>query len=149
MLWLHYEWDQNYGKLIKNALSPAKVQKGKTVTRCYNNKSKLRGQGRTAPGVSGPFPLSQISKNCAMAIAVSLIVTGFWAGTRSPPGAYSSMTDKPKFHSKMIKNGRWTIVVTARHGPESRVGDFATEEEAQRWISTKSKDWSPPMNDSK
>jgi hypothetical protein len=52
------------------------------------------------------------------------------------------MSEKPKFRTKMIKDGRWTVAVTAGYGPASHVGDFATEEEAQRWISTKSKDWS-------
>jgi hypothetical protein len=33
MLWLHYERDQNYGKLIKNALTTAKAPKGKIITR--------------------------------------------------------------------------------------------------------------------
>jgi hypothetical protein len=51
------------------------------------------------------------------------------------------MSEKPKFRTKMIKDGRWTVAVTAGYGPASHVGDFATEEEAQRWISTKSKDW--------
>jgi len=51
------------------------------------------------------------------------------------------MTEKSKFHSKMIKDGRWTVRIITGHGPDSHIGDFATEEEAQRWISTKSKDW--------
>jgi hypothetical protein len=51
------------------------------------------------------------------------------------------MTEKSKFHSKMIKDGRWTVRIITGHGPDSHTGDFATEEAAQRWISTKSKDW--------
>ena len=51
------------------------------------------------------------------------------------------MSGKPKFHTKMIKDGRWTVAATTGYGPASHVGDFAAEEEAQRWISTKSKDW--------
>ena len=94
-------------------------------------------------------PSAQMPKNCPMAVAVSLIVAGFRAGTRSTPGTYSRMTEKSRFHSKMIKNGRWTVVVATGYGPASRVGDFATEEEAQRWISTKSKDWSAPTHESK
>jgi hypothetical protein len=54
------------------------------------------------------------------------------------------MSESPKFHSKMIKDGRWTVAVTTGHGPASYVGDFATEEEANRWISTDSKDWPTP-----
>jgi hypothetical protein len=56
------------------------------------------------------------------------------------------MTEKPKFHSKMIKNGRWTVAVAMGYGPASYVGDFATEEEAQRWISANSKDWPQPAD---
>ena len=37
------------------------------------------------------------------------------------------MTEKPKFHSKMIKNGRWTVRVITGNGPESHIGNFATE----------------------
>jgi hypothetical protein len=44
------------------------------------------------------------------------------------------MTEKPKFHSRMIKDGRWTVRVKTGYGPDSHIGDFATEEEAQRWI---------------
>jgi hypothetical protein len=51
------------------------------------------------------------------------------------------MREKPKFHTRMIKDGRWTVRIITGNGPDSHVGDFATEEEAQRWISTKSKDW--------
>ena len=40
------------------------------------------------------------------------------------------ISEKPKFHTKMIKNGRWTVAVTPGYGPASYVGDFATEEEA-------------------
>ena len=59
----------------------------------------------------------------------------------SPRAHIGVMTEKLKFHSKMIKDGRWTVRVITGHGPDSHIGDFATEEEAQRWISTKSKDW--------
>ena len=51
------------------------------------------------------------------------------------------MSEKPKFHSKMIKDGRWTVAVSTGNGPVSRVGNFATEEEANRWIATESKNW--------
>jgi hypothetical protein len=48
------------------------------------------------------------------------------------------MNEEPKFHSKMIKDGRWTVAVITGHGPVSHVGNFATEKEANRWIATKS-----------
>jgi hypothetical protein len=50
-------------------------------------------------------------------------------------------TEKPKFHSKMIKNGRWAVRVITGNGPDSQIGDFATEREADKWIAAKSKDW--------
>ena len=56
------------------------------------------------------------------------------------------MSEKPKFHSKMIKDGRWAVAVTTGYGPVSRVGNFATEEEATRWIATESKNWSQPAD---
>jgi hypothetical protein len=43
------------------------------------------------------------------------------------------MSEIPKFHSKMIKDGRWTVAIATGHGPASYVGDFATEAEAQHW----------------
>jgi hypothetical protein len=51
------------------------------------------------------------------------------------------MSDKPKFHTKMVKDGRWTVAFTACYGPAENVGDFATEEEAQRWIANDSAAW--------
>jgi hypothetical protein len=50
------------------------------------------------------------------------------------------MPDKSKFYPK-TKGGRWTVRIFTGRGPNSHVGDFATEEEAKHWISTKSKDW--------
>jgi hypothetical protein len=42
----------------------------------------------------------------------------------------------------MLKgSGTWFVAVATGHGPESHIGDFLTEEEAQRWIVTKSKYW--------
>ena len=41
----------------------------------------------------------------------------------------------------MTIGGRGTVRVITGNGPESHVGDFATEEEADKWIATKSKDW--------
>jgi hypothetical protein len=54
------------------------------------------------------------------------------------------MTEKPKFSAQMSKSGRWFVAVVTGHGPDSHVGDFATEEEAQHWVSTRSKDWPHP-----
>lgn len=51
------------------------------------------------------------------------------------------MPDKSKFYPKTTKGDRWTVRIFTGHGPDSHIGDFATEEEAKRWISTKSKDW--------
>jgi hypothetical protein len=64
----------------------------------------------------------------------------------SAAGEYSWMSEKPKFHSKMIKDGRWTVAVSTGYGPASHVGNFATEEEATRWIATESKNWSQPAD---
>jgi hypothetical protein len=49
--------------------------------------------------------------------------------------------EKPKFHSKMIKNGRWAVSIVTGYGPASYIGDFVTEADADHWISTNSKDW--------
>jgi hypothetical protein len=57
-----------------------------------------------------------------------------------------SMTEKPKFRAEMNRSGRWFVAITTGYGPDSHVGDFETEEEAQRWISTRSKDWPHPVN---
>jgi hypothetical protein len=48
---------------------------------------------------------------------------------------------KPEFQPKLNKSGTWFVAVTTGHGPESHIGDFLTEEEARRWIVTKSKYW--------
>jgi hypothetical protein len=56
------------------------------------------------------------------------------------------MSEKPKFHSKMIKDGRWTVAIRTGYGPVSHVGNFATEEEANRWIAIDSKNWPKPAD---
>jgi hypothetical protein len=62
-------------------------------------------------------------------------------------GAHSrEMSEIPKFHSKMIKGGRWAVAITTGHGPVSYVGNFTTEAEAQDWISTNAKDWPQPAD---
>jgi hypothetical protein len=35
------------------------------------------------------------------------------------------------------------------NGPDSHIGDFATEEEAKHWITTKSKGWPHPAEKSR
>jgi hypothetical protein len=63
------------------------------------------------------------------------------------------MTSFPAFQPRMYRNGRWFVSVVTGCGPDSHVGEFATEREAQSWILTKSKDWgggvrvSPPLTD--
>jgi hypothetical protein len=56
------------------------------------------------------------------------------------------MSEKLKFHSKMIKDGRWSVAVNTGNGAISHVGNFATEEEANRWIATESKNWPNPVD---
>jgi hypothetical protein len=51
------------------------------------------------------------------------------------------VTDKPSFHPKMNKSGSWFVSVTTGYGPDSHIGDFPTEKDAQHWISTRSKYW--------
>jgi hypothetical protein len=41
----------------------------------------------------------------------------------------------------MTKGCHWFVAVKTGNGPDSHIGDFATEEEAKNWISTKSKYW--------
>jgi hypothetical protein len=55
-----------------------------------------------------------------------------------------AMTEGPEFRSKMVRSGRWTVTIVTGYGPSSYVGDFATEEEADHWISINSKDWPHP-----
>jgi hypothetical protein len=64
-------------------------------------------------------------------------------------GHIRGMTERPKFRSEMTKSGRWFVSVITGYGPDSHVGDFATEKEAQHWISTKSKDWPHPVDNPK
>ena len=47
----------------------------------------------------------------------------------------------PHFVPEMIKTGRWYVSVKTGNGPDSHIGDFATEAEAKDWILTKSKYW--------
>jgi hypothetical protein len=56
----------------------------------------------------------------------------------------TSMTEVPTFRPQMHKSGRWSVLVTTGHGPDSHVGNFATEKEAQVWILVKSKGWPHP-----
>jgi hypothetical protein len=86
-------------------------------------------------------------------LAIGLLVVlsldcGSRIGDRTIPrqARILEISEKPKFHSKMIKDGRWTVAVITGYGPVSRVGNFATEEEANRWIATESKNWSQPAD---
>ena len=55
--------------------------------------------------------------------------------------AASALRPFPSFQPQMIKSGRWFVAVKTGVGPDSHVGDFATEAEAKDWILTKSKYW--------
>ena len=46
----------------------------------------------------------------------------------------------PKFQPEM-RSERWFVEVETGNGPNSHIGDFATEKEAKDWIKTKSKHW--------
>ena len=47
--------------------------------------------------------------------------------------------DLPTFKPEKIKGGRWFVAVKTGNGPDSHIGDFDSEAEARRWISTKGK----------
>ena len=47
----------------------------------------------------------------------------------------------PTFKPKAIPGGRWFVTVVTGKGPDSHIGDFATEAEAENWITIKSKYW--------
>jgi hypothetical protein len=47
----------------------------------------------------------------------------------------------PKFAPEKTKNDRWFVSVVTGNGPDSHVGDFATEAEAEDWIRNKSQYW--------
>ena len=50
--------------------------------------------------------------------------------------------DFPSFFApEMSRGGRWFVAVKTGNGPDSHIGDFETEAEAQDWISIKSKYW--------
>ncbi len=53
----------------------------------------------------------------------------------------ASMDLFPRFEAKVMTSGRWFVSVITGHGPDSHVGDFATDVEAKNWILTKSKYW--------
>ncbi|MCK1727315.1 hypothetical protein [Bradyrhizobium sp. 142] len=46
-----------------------------------------------------------------------------------------------QFRPEATKRGRWFVAITTGNGPDSHVGDFATEADAELWISTKAKYW--------
>jgi hypothetical protein len=45
----------------------------------------------------------------------------------------------PQFEPAMGASGRWFVAVQTGKGPNSHIGDFETESEAERWIATKAK----------
>jgi hypothetical protein len=47
----------------------------------------------------------------------------------------------PQFEAQPAKGGRWFVAVKTGNGPDSHIGDFETEAQANDWISTKSKYW--------
>ena len=47
----------------------------------------------------------------------------------------------PQFEPTMGTSGRWFVSVQTGKGPNSHIGDFETESEAERWIATKAKYW--------
>lgn len=47
----------------------------------------------------------------------------------------------PQFKPEMIPSGRWFVAVKTGNGPDSHIGDFENEAEAENWISTKAKYW--------
>ena len=53
----------------------------------------------------------------------------------------ASMDLFPRFEAKVMTSGRWFVSVITGHGPDSHVGNFATDEDAKNWILTKSKYW--------
>jgi hypothetical protein len=47
----------------------------------------------------------------------------------------------PTFRPQTLESGRWFVSVVTGNGPDSHVGDFATEAEALDWILEKAKYW--------
>ena len=46
-----------------------------------------------------------------------------------------------RFEAKVMTSGRWFVSVTTGYGPDSHVGNFATDKDAKDWILTKSRYW--------
>jgi hypothetical protein len=56
--------------------------------------------------------------------------------------AYWDMAETvPRFKPQMIKSGRWFVSVVTGNGPDSHIGDFETEADAENWILNKSRYW--------
>jgi hypothetical protein len=51
------------------------------------------------------------------------------------------MDKNPKFDAQKATGGRWFVSVTTGNGPDSHVGDFESEAQAQNWLLTKSQYW--------
>jgi hypothetical protein len=111
----------------------------KTLTKLQIPLKKSRRDWIRSRAFGFAFPLAD-SASCAGASRI-------WDRTIRRQARILGMSRKPKFHSKMIKDGRWTVAVSTGYGPVSHVGNFATEEEANRWIATNSKNWPQPSGE--
>jgi hypothetical protein len=61
-----------------------------------------------------------------------------------------SMTEeRPHFSPQMTTSGRWFVSVETGNGPDSHIGDFDSEAQARKWISTKAKYWPGKADDAK
>jgi hypothetical protein len=65
----------------------------------------------------------------------------FFRGSIRLAGGMAKLDLDPQFEPEMIKSGRWFVSVKTGNGPDSHIGDFATEAEAKEWISAKSRYW--------
>jgi FixJ family two-component response regulator len=119
--------------------------------------------GLTAAGVS--VPVIYITGNVKPAVREAALGSGCIAFLTKPFSArelieplnsaaaashIASMKETfPHFEPQMTKSGRWFVSVKTGNGPDSHVGDFGSEAEATRWISTKSKYWPGKADETK
>jgi len=69
------------------------------------------------------------------------VVTALW-NVDGQHRIFSGMTIKtPHFQPEKTKDGRWFVAVKTGNGPDSHIGDFDTQADAERWIATKAKYW--------
>jgi hypothetical protein len=109
---------------------------------------RLDGCSVTSPAQASLFTGSRFPANRAACTVAAPSHTPPKVGRGRASVGYPGrqVSEKNKFHSKMMKNGRWTVIITYGYGLASYVGDFATEEAANRWISTNSKNWPQPAD---